>query len=93
MFYIARDLPQELTALTSFAIGQIYFRQRKYDQSQIYLEKAIAHLPENKEAEKEELLLQLALTRVAGFNDFEYGIEVTSRVIESNPHNAHAYLL
>jgi hypothetical protein len=52
-FYVAKDLPYETTYLTFFTIAQLYLSTREYDQAQIYLEQAIANLPEYLKGERE----------------------------------------
>lgn len=93
VFYVTRGLPQETNHLTFFTIAQIYFTNRNYEKAQIFLERAITELSEEQDVAKNALLLSLAWTRVVGFDDFEYAIEVTSNLIENDRRDIGAYML
>jgi tetratricopeptide (TPR) repeat protein len=94
VFHVTRKLPTEVTYLTFFTIAQIYAAQRNYIQAQINLEKAIASFPQDEHFKAQTLLqlqMNLALVRLLGFDDFQYGIQVMTDLIEKDSSNIEAY--
>ena len=93
VFYIGRDLPQQVSHLTFLTIAQLYIAKGNYPQAEVYIGKAIANLPANLKGtdQEEQLLAVQADVRMVGSNDYAYAIQYATDAIARDPMDLGAY--
>ncbi len=86
-FYIARQMPLEVTFLALFTVGEIYVSERDYYSARVYLEQALDNIPEHMRGGLEDYLVRFVLANVLvwGFDDYDYGMEMCSETMEKFP--------
>ena len=92
-FYVTRELPEEVTHLTFFTIGQIYIIRDKMDKARIYLNRAVTSFPNHYRGtwREDQFLLNLATVQILGLDDFESGIKIANCLIAKNPGDLNGY--
>ncbi len=84
--FIAKELPEEVSHLVFFTIGQIFILKSILVKAQYYFENAVKSLPAHfSRAEKESFVQTITMARVIGLNDFEYGVSVGQCLRERDP--------
>ncbi len=90
--FITKDLPNQLTFLALFALGQSYYTQAEYEKSAQVIEKAVAKLGQEPKVEgADEAYFRLGWLYQVPLEDLEQAIADYDRAVELNPQYAKAY--
>lgn len=87
--YIAKELPQEVAHISFLTIALIYTQRLEYTSAQSFIERAIATASGKfKSAENEAYLtLMLGWNHILAKDDFNYGIQSATKIINKNISN------
>jgi tetratricopeptide (TPR) repeat protein len=99
VLYVTRGLPSEMTCLSSFAIGQLYYSQREWEAALSFANLAVEMIPEVEnmygDAERARVLTGLYLLRGNIYEqrkEYESAITDFDRAIVVSADNAHAFV-
>ncbi len=91
VLYVARELPQGMTCLSAFTIGQLYYSQEEWETALDFANLTVENIPDEG-MEGLESLYTLRGNTYKWLKEYERAIADFDQALAVNPEDAHAYV-